>query len=102
VYNIGGNNERTNLDVVRAILAVLDRPESLIRFVQDRPGHDRRYAIDATKIRTRLGWAPHYAFEDGLRQTIEWYVDHQDWCQRVLTGEYMHYYQQQYGSRLGI
>jgi len=102
VYNIGGNNERTNLDVVRAILAVLDRPESLIRFVQDRPGHDRRYAIDATKIRTRLGWAPHYAFEDGLRQTIEWYVDHQDWCQRVLTGEYMHYYQQQYGSRLGV
>ncbi|SMO31872.1 dTDP-glucose 4,6-dehydratase [Melghirimyces algeriensis] len=79
VYNIGGNNEKTNLQIVEKILALLDKPKDLIRFVPDRPGHDRRYAIDATKIQTQLGWHPQYAFEAGIAQTVQWYVAHQDW-----------------------
>lgn len=100
-YNVGGHNERTNLQIVRSILSELGKPESLIQFVEDRLGHDRRYAIDATKIRNELGWTPRYTFEEGLRETIQWYVDHQDWWENVQSGEYLKYYEQQYGSRLG-
>ncbi len=79
VYNIGGNNEYTNLEIVRTILAELDKPETLIQFVEDRLGHDRRYAIDATKIRTELGWSPKYSFNDGIEETIKWYVQNRSW-----------------------
>ncbi|SDD30549.1 dTDP-glucose 4,6-dehydratase [Paenibacillus sp. UNCCL117] len=82
VYNIGGSNERTNLEVVRTVLAELGKPESLIRFVPDRLGHDRRYAIDASKIKRELGWTPQYAFESGIKQTVAWYVSHTDWWSR--------------------
>jgi dTDP-glucose 4,6-dehydratase len=88
IYNIGGRNERTNLQVVRTILQVLGKPESLITFVEDRLGHDRRYAIDAEKIRRELGWKPKHDYESGIRATIQWYLDHQDWLKRIETGAY--------------
>ncbi|MFC4303458.1 dTDP-glucose 4,6-dehydratase [Cohnella boryungensis] len=88
VYNIGGNNERTNLQVVSTILKELGKPESLIRYVEDRLGHDRRYAIDSTKIRRELGWHPQYDYESGIRQTIHWYMKHREWLDRIATGEY--------------
>ncbi len=100
IYNIGGHNERTNLHVVKTILQTLGKPESLISFVTDRPGHDRRYAIDPTKISTELGWLPTVSFENGIRDTIEWYVSHPDWWERVLSGEYSRYIETQYGDRL--
>lgn len=90
VYNIGGNNERRNIDIVRRILSDLGKPEKLIRFVEDRLGHDRRYAIDAEKIRSELGWKPKYDFETGIRETIEWYVQKRGWWERILSGEYAH------------
>lgn len=102
VYNIGGHNERTNIEIVKTILHELGKPESLIRFVQDRLGHDRRYAIDASKIRQELGWEPRYTFETGIKETIRWYVKNQDWVKRIRTGAYKDYYQRQYGERLGI
>jgi dTDP-glucose 4,6-dehydratase len=101
VYNIGGNNERTNIQVVKTILAELGKPESLIRFVMDRPGHDRRYAIDASKIRRELGWHPKYNYETGIKETIRWYLEHQDWMDKVISGEYLQYYEQQYRDRKG-
>lgn len=91
VYNIGGNNERTNLDVVRTILAELRKPESLISFVGDRLGHDRRYAIDATKISRELGWSPKFNYESGIRKTIQWYIDNGAWLERIATGAYQKY-----------
>lgn len=100
IYNIGGHNEKTNLHVVHTILDTLGKPESLISFVTDRPGHDRRYAIDPTKISTELGWTPTVAFADGIKDTIRWYVDHPDWWQRILTGEYSRYIDTMYGKRL--
>lgn len=100
VYNIGAENERTNLEVVRMILRILGKPESLIRFVTDRPGHDRRYALAAGKIRRELGWAPQISFERGLEETIAWYVEHQNWWERILSGEYRTYYQRFYLPRL--
>ena len=99
VYNIGGNNERTNFQVVNAILEILDKPKSLITYVTDRPGHDLRYAIDPAKIQTELGWRPEIRFEDGLRQTVRWYMDNSDWWQRILSGEYRNYYEKMYGKR---
>ncbi len=100
VYNIGGHNERTNLEVVKTILAALDKPESLIHFVTDRPGHDMRYAIDPTKIETELGWKPVYNFDTGIKQTIEWYLDNKEWWQNILSGEYSKYFDKMYGERL--
>lgn len=100
VYNVGGHNERTNIDVVKAILRSLGKPETLIRFVEDRLGHDRRYAIDATKLRTGLGWEPQYTFETGLRQTIDWYLENRSWWENILSGDYQSYYKQQYEDKL--
>ena len=101
VYNIGGHNERTNLQVVQAVLAALGKPESLITFVTDRPGHDRRYAIDPTKIHRELGWQPETDFDTGLRRTVEWYLTHRDWWGHILSGEYQNYFQAMYRERLG-
>ena len=99
VYNIGARSERFNIDVVKAILGELDKPESLVRLVEDRPGHDRRYAIDPTRIETELGWRPEVAFEDGLARTIQWYREHEDWWRRVKDGSYREFYDTWYGGR---
>lgn len=101
VYNVGGHNERTNIDVVKTILSHLNKPESLIKFVEDRLGHDRRYAIDPTKLQTELGWVPKYNFESGLDQTIDWYLDNSSWWENILSGDYKHYYEEQYGNKMG-
>ncbi len=100
VYNVGGHNERTNLEVVKTILNQLNKPETLIQFVEDRKGHDRRYAIDPTKLETELGWQPKYNFDTGIKQTIQWYLDHQDWWQNILSGEYQNYFAKMYAKRL--
>ncbi len=99
VYNVGGHNERTNLEVVKTVLRELGKPESLITFVTDRPGHDRRYAIDPSKIHAELGWLPRTSFDDGIRQTVRWYLDNRTWWEHILAGEYQHYYQTMYGNR---
>ncbi len=91
VYNIGGNNEKTNIEIVRIILEQLGKSESLIQYVQDRPGHDRRYGIDATKIKNDLGWAPKYTFETGIQQTIHWYLQNRNWWEQILSGNYLQY-----------
>ncbi|MFS0872123.1 dTDP-glucose 4,6-dehydratase [Paenibacillus xylanilyticus] len=101
VYNIGGNNERTNMHIVKTILEQLGKPESLIKYVQDRPGHDRRYGIDPTKTMSELGWKPKHTFETGIKETIQWYLDNKEWWTRIQTGVYQQYYANQYGSRLG-
>ena len=100
VYNVGGHNERTNLEVVQTILKALDKPESLIRFVKDRPGHDRRYAIDPAKLERELGWKPKYTFDTGIQQTIQWYLDNEDWWKHILSGEYANYFESMYKDRL--
>jgi dTDP-glucose 4,6-dehydratase len=99
VYNIGGNNEKPNIEIVRLILQNLGKPESLITYVKDRPGHDRRYAIDSSKIQHELGWQPSYTFERGIAETIKWYVDNQQWWKRIISGEYKEYYKLLYGGR---
>ena len=96
VYNVGGHNERTNLEVVKTILAQLGKPESLITYVTDRPGHDMRYAIDPTKIHTELGWLPETKFDDGIKATIEWYLENEDWWKNILSGDYQNYFQKMY------
>lgn len=96
VYNVGGNNEKANIDIVKIILGKLNKSEKLIRFITDRLGHDRRYAIDNTKISNELGWKPLLTFEQGLEQTIQWYVNNQDWKKRVCSGEYVEYYNNHY------
>jgi len=98
VYNLGGRSERTNLQLTHALLEALGKPKSLIRYVPDRPGHDRRYAIDCSKSERELGWRPAITFEIGLRQTIDWYRSHANWIAAIRTGEYLKYYQRQYGS----
>ena len=100
VYNVGGHNERTNLEVVKTILKVLNKPESLIRYVKDRPGHDMRYAIDPTKLENELGWKSEYNFDTGIRQTIEWYLNNKEWWQNIISGEYTKYFDKMYGERL--
>ena len=100
VYNVGGHNERTNLEVVKTILKALEKPESLIRYVTDRPGHDMRYATDPTKLETELGWQPEYSFDTGIQQTIQWYLDHPDWWKNILSGEYINYFDNMYGGCL--
>jgi dTDP-glucose 4,6-dehydratase len=96
VYNIGGHNERTNLEVVKTILAELNKPESLINYVTDRAGHDLRYAIDPTKIEQELGWKPVYNFDTGIKQTVQWYLNNKPWWQNILSGEYKNYFKAQY------
>ena len=99
IYNIGGCSEKKNLEVVNLILDYLKKPESLIKHVTDRPGHDRRYAIDPSKIMTQLGWKPSVTFEQGIRKTIDWYLNNQKWLADVVSGDYQKYYQQMYGNR---
>ena len=99
VYNIGGHNEKNNLQVVKIILEKLGKPESLIRFVTDRKGHDLRYAIDPAKIHAELGWLPETKFEDGIRKTIDWYLDNQPWWENIISGEYRDYYEKMYANR---
>lgn len=100
VYNVGGHNERTNLDVVKTILHALGKPESLIRFVTDRPGHDMRYAIDPAKLERELGWKPKYTFDTGIKQTIQWYLANREWWEHIISGEYSNYFDAMYGERL--
>ena len=99
VYNVGGGTEKTNLEITRLLLADLGKPESMVQFVKDRPGHDRRYAVDSAKIQRELGWRPRYDFAGGMKQTVDWYREHARWWQRIKTGEYLKYYEQQYGRR---
>ena len=99
VYNIGADHEETNLDLVQRILRILNKPDSLIESVRDRPGHDRRYAVDATKLGGELGWAPLIPFEQGLKETVEWYQSNRSWVDRVRTGKYQRYYRRMHGQR---
>ncbi|MDR4480013.1 MAG: dTDP-glucose 4,6-dehydratase [Nitrospira sp.] len=99
IYNVGGGNERENITVAEQIVATLGKSRSLIRLVQDRPGHDRRYSIDCSRLR-ELGWSPHVPFEEGLKQTVEWYRTHESWWRTIKSGEFKEYYQQQYAKRL--
>ena len=99
VYNIGGHNERTNLDVVQTIIRELGKEESLIQYVTDRLGHDRRYAIDPAKIKTELGWEPTTLFDEGIKKTIKWYLDNKAWWERIISGEYQEYYKKMYANR---
>jgi dTDP-glucose 4,6-dehydratase len=99
VYNIGGHNERTNLQVVKTILKELKKPESLIHYVTDRPGHDMRYAIDPSKIHNELGWLPKTKFEDGINLTVKWYLENKPWWEHIINGGYQNYYEHMYGDR---
>jgi dTDP-glucose 4,6-dehydratase len=99
IYNIGGHNERTNLEVVHTILRELRKPDSLIHFVADRPGHDLRYAIDAAKITNELGWKPETSFDQGIGKTVKWYLENREWWEEILSGEYSVYYEKMYSGR---
>ncbi|MFT8342079.1 MAG: dTDP-glucose 4,6-dehydratase [Clostridium beijerinckii] len=99
VYNIGGHNERTNLEVVKTILRELGKTEDLIKYVTDRKGHDRRYGIDPTKIHNELGWLPTTTFDEGIKKTIRWYLDNKSWWENIISGEYQNYYEEMYGNR---
>lgn len=101
VYNIGGNNERSNIEIVETILNELEKPKSLISYVSDRPGHDRRYGIDPSKIMAELGWKPNHSFDTGIKETIQWYLDNKEWWTRIQSGAYQQYYTQQYGGHQG-
>ncbi len=98
-YCFGGNAERTNIEVVRQILKMLEKDEDMIEFVTDRPGHDRRYAIDSSKAKQELGWEPYITFEDGLKKTLEWYRENEEWWKKIKSGEYQEYYEKQYGKK---
>ena len=99
VYNVGGHNEMRNIDIVKLICKELGKPESLITHVTDRKGHDMRYAIDPTKIHNELGWLPETKFADGIKKTIQWYLDNRDWWEEIISGEYQNYYEKMYGNR---
>jgi dTDP-glucose 4,6-dehydratase len=99
IYNIGGNNEWMNIDIVKLVLKLVNKPESLINFVQDRLGHDRRYAIDSSKIRRELNWQPSYTFERGIQETVRWYVENRKWWENIMSGEYQEYYKRMYEGR---
>lgn len=99
VYNVGGHNEMANIDIVKLILKKLGKPESLIAYVQDRKGHDRRYAIDPTKIGKELGWAPETMFAEGIEKTVDWYLANRKWWQDIISGEYRNYYEKMYSNR---
>jgi dTDP-glucose 4,6-dehydratase len=99
VYNIGGGNEKTNLEITRLVLEALGKPENLIKYVKDRPGHDRRYALDIGKIRSELGWSPKMNFKTGLRKTIDWYLENRKWWQDIISGEYTKFYDLHYKER---
>ncbi len=96
VYNIGGNNEKSNIEIVRLIIKQLQKDEKLIQYIQDRPGHDRRYAIDNSKITKELGWQPYYTFEEGIKETIQWYISNNEWIEAIVSGEYQCYYKYMY------
>ena len=99
VYNIGGHNEKTNIYIVKKILELLGKPESLITYVTERKGHDLRYAIDPTKIHTELGWLPETKFDDGIVKTVSWYLENQEWWKNIISGEYQDYYEKMYGDK---
>ena len=99
IYNIGGHNERNNLEVVKTILKILGKGENLIEFVTDRKGHDQRYAIDPTKIKNELGWTPKTKFDDGIKKTVAWYLENREWWQKIISGEYKNYYAKMYDNR---
>lgn len=99
IYNIGGENERTNMEIVKTILRALDKPETLIKYVKDRPGHDRRYAIDSTKLKRELGFSPKIDFTHGMEETVKWYRDNRTWWERIKSGAYLEYYKSMYGDR---
>lgn len=99
IYNIGGHNERTNLEVVKTVLKILGKSEELITFVKDRPGHDRRYAIDPTKIKNELGWYPETSFDEGIEKTVNWYLENRSWWESVKSGDYLKYYERMYSNR---
>ena len=99
VYNVGGHNEMKNIDIVKIICKELGKPESLITFVGDRKGHDMRYAIDPTKIHNELGWLPETKFADGIKKTIQWYLDNKEWWETIISGEYQNYYEKMYANR---
>lgn len=99
VYNVGGHNEKQNIEIVKIICKELGKPESLITHVGDRKGHDMRYAIDPTKIHNELGWLPETKFEDGIKKTIQWYLDNREWWETIISGEYQNYYEKMYGNR---
>jgi len=100
IYNIGGEGERTNLEITEIVLRLLNKPKSLIRYVTDRPGHDRRYAIDFSKLKNALGWSPAYHLQEALGQTVRWYIDHEEWWRRIKSGAYRDFYQKHYQERL--
>ena len=99
IYNIGGHNEKQNIEIVKLICHVLGKPESLIKHVTDRKGHDMRYAIDPAKVHHELGWLPETKFEDGIQKTIQWYLDNRAWWEAIVNGEYQSYYEKMYGNR---
>lgn len=101
IYNISGSYEKTNLEITELILEKLNQPKSLIKHVKDRPAHDRRYALDSSKLRNELGWTPDISFEEGIAKTVEWYIANQKWWQKIKTGEYLEYYQKHYGKLEG-
>jgi dTDP-glucose 4,6-dehydratase len=98
VYNFGASSERHNIDIVKQVLKLVGKPESLIQYVKDRLGHDRRYAIDSSKAQAKLGWAPRHRFEEALAATVRWYVENRPWWERIISGEYLKYYEKQYGG----
>ena len=99
IYNVGGHNEKTNLEVVKTILKILGKSEDLIEFVTDRKGHDQRYAIDPTKIENELGWTPKTKFDDGIKKTVAWYLENKSWWEKIISGEYQNYYSKMYDNR---